>query len=147
MFLGGTIDIFKVMTERFQSTGGDINKLTTGRFDLWISYIEYLIINPKYLILGKGIGAGILGKAAHNTYVELLYHFGVLGTAFFISVLKQFRMLSYTNIKRNMMNYSVLVCILIMYFFWGEIFYFDSPFHLVLVIAVLNINMDEKIMY
>lgn len=145
LFFGGTIDIFKVMTERFQSTGGDINKLTTGRFDLWISYIEYLIMNPRYLLFGKGIGAALLNnKAAHNTYCDLGYHLGIVGTCILISILKQSYQAVRGNMKRNVMNYCILICIITMYFFLSELFYFDAPFHMIIGAAAFNMNMDES---
>ena len=144
LLFGGSIDVFSVVTERFQNSGGDINKLTTGRFGLWMSYIEYLIHNPIDLLFGKGIGAGLLnGRAAHNTYCDLGYYLGIIGTGLLISILKQDFQRFYLNIKRNVMNYCILICIGIMYFFLSELFYFDVAFHLIIAISVLNMNMNE----
>lgn len=51
--------------------------------------------------------------------------------------------------KKNILNYSVLICILLMYFFLSEVLYFDPPFHIILSFLVLNLpftaeNDEEK---
>lgn len=72
--------IFDSVLQRFGA-----GELTTGRADIWVEYLTYLGSNPLKLLLGSGIGAGYLaGYAAHNTYIDFLYYYGLLGTALFI---------------------------------------------------------------
>lgn len=72
------IRVLKLIQARFDSAD-DVNGLTTGRIDLWGHYLEYIFKNPKCLLLGEGFNALSLDKAAHNSYIEFLYHFGVVG--------------------------------------------------------------------
>ena len=66
------------LMRRFE-TGQASGDLTTGRTDLWEEYIEYIFSNVRYLFFGKGYDALSLRKAAHNTFIEYFYHFGIIG--------------------------------------------------------------------
>ncbi|MBR2869451.1 MAG: hypothetical protein IKB88_10390 [Clostridia bacterium] len=143
----GWVDAFDIVIERFTKSetadGVDINTLTTGRFDLWLMYSEYLIKNIDIGFFGGGIAFSLLeGVAAHNTYIDLFYYLGVFGGLLLLAILftisEQSRKIDF---KRNIMNYSVIICIVIMYFFLSELFYFDPPFHIYLAIIVLNTPM------
>lgn len=139
----GNEGILNVVLDRFKVASGDINKLTTGRFNLWSTYWKYLWNNPRSFLCGEGIGASLLnGKGPHNVYVEILYHLGAIGGILLLCILRQIsRLISRWN-KKNIMNYSILLCIIIMYFFLSELFYFDAPFHLCIAFVVLNMNLD-----
>jgi O-antigen ligase len=107
-------------------------------------YTEYLIKNINVGLFGAGVGCPILNeKAAHNTYIDVFYHLGAFGglllAAILIAISEQSRKIA---IKRSIMNYSVIICIVIMYFFLSELFYFDPPFHIYLAITVLNTPMN-----
>lgn len=146
--LTGKIEIFNIIFARITDTGNnefDINGVTTGRFDLWITYAKYLIKNIRVALFGEGISSGILGShAAHNTYIDIFYYLGVVGGALLIASLKSISSQSRNTIaKHNIMNYSVLICIAIMYFFLSELFYFDPPFHIFLGFMVLNLPLNK----
>ncbi len=62
--------------------GDDISTLTTGRSDIIKSYLKYFSENQAEFIFGQGY-TDILpnfGKATHNTILEIIYQFGLLGT-------------------------------------------------------------------
>ena len=142
----GQIDAFDVVIERFMNSetteGVDINSLTTGRVSLWMMYSEHLLKNISVGLLGSGIGSSVLGRPSHNTYIDVIYYLGAFGggllVAILIAISEQSRKVA---IRRNIMNYSVIICIVIMYFFLSELFYFDPPFHIYLAITVLNTPM------
>ena len=144
----GQISALNIVIERFMSSdtldGMDVNKLTTGRFDLWILYTKHLINNLDILIFGHGIGSNYFDTAAHNTYIDLFYFLGSVGTGVLMSSLlaisKQSRRVKNS---RNLLNYSIMICIVVMYFFLSEIFFFDIPFHLFVAITVLNLSIDN----
>lgn len=150
LVLSGQIDAFDVVLERISASetteGVDINSLTTGRFDLWVSYTKYIINNFWVGIFGSGIGAGLVNsRASHNTYIDLFYYLGAFGALLLLSILSVISKQSRTVvIKRNIINYSVLSCIVVMYFFLSELFYFDPPFHIYLAITVLNMPLKEQ---
>ena len=77
------IRVLSLIEERFASAE-DSNDLTTGRIDLWIEYIKYIVNDFKCLFVGEGFNALSLEKAAHNTYIEFIYRFGVVGSILWI---------------------------------------------------------------
>ncbi len=144
--LSGRISILQVIVERFTDVSaaeGDLNAMTTGRFDLWKNYIEFIANNLKVGIFGRGISAELLdGWGSHNTYIDIIYYLGVFGGTLLIGILITISTQSVKhNIKRNFLNYSVLISVLIMYFFLGELFYFDPPFQLFMSFMVLNLPL------
>lgn len=74
------VGVLKLINARF-TAADNMNDLTTGRADLWIKYLDYILSNAKCLILGRGFNTFSLGKAVHNTYIDWLYRFGIIGSA------------------------------------------------------------------
>lgn len=149
----GRIPAFELVIDRImasETTTGetDINALTTGRFNIWLMYIEFFVNHIRSAIFGVGINTGLIeGRAAHNTYIDILYHLGILGGTLLISLLAVIsRQSRHVRIRRNFMNYSVMICILLMYFFLSELFYFDPPFQIFIAFSVLNLpsNRDSR---
>lgn len=147
--MSGRIPLLETVIARFsESTEGDevdINSLTTGRTDIWLMYINYLIHNIKTALFGDGISAGYYNQmAAHNTYIDILRHLGVVGGSLLFVSLKMILADSFSvRINRNLLNYSVLICVLMMYFFLSELFYIDAQFHLFIAFTVINLPMDK----
>lgn len=73
------------ITSRFANVE-TMNDLTTGRSNLWIEYFKDIFSSISSFLFGNGIQR--TGRtAAHNTYLELLYDFGLLGASFDILLL------------------------------------------------------------
>lgn len=148
--LTGQISALEIVLARMSAgtTGSevDVNALTTGRFDLWIIYMKYIVKNIKTILFGDGITAALInGRASHNTYLDIIYHLGLAGGIILIFSLRTILSQSiHFGVKRNIMNYSVLICILIMYFFLGELFYYDPPFQIFLAFTVLNLPLKKS---
>ena len=148
--LSGRIPLFETVIARFSNaTEGDeldVNALTTGRTDIWAMYLKYILSNIKTAVFGDGISVGFYNQmAAHNTYIDIFRHLGIVGGSLLFVSLKMILSESVVVTKgRNLLNYSVIVCVLIMYFFLSELFYVDTPFHLFMSFAVLNIPVEEK---
>ena len=145
----GEIPALNIIVSRMTEVSSedvDINTLTTGRFDLWMSYTRFLIKNIKAGLFGVGIGTSLLnGAAAHNTYFDILYYLGVVGGALLFAVLVTVSsQCIQKGLKRSVLNYSVIICIVIMYFFLSELFYYDPPFHLLLAFMVLNLPLKNQ---
>ena len=147
----GKIPALELVIERIRESetavgGTDINALTTGRFNIWIMYIEYFINNIRSAIFGVGINTALVeGRAAHNTYIDVFYHLGVLGGTLLVSILAVIsRQSRHVRVRRNFMNYSVMICIGAMYFFLSELFYFDPPFHIFMAFSVLNLPLVDE---
>lgn len=146
--LSGEVDALNIVIDRFnvdESGNVDVNSATSGRLDIWLEYANYSINDLRSLIFGEGINSQYLeGHAAHNTYLELIYNLGCIGTflylLFFVVVLNQCKK---STKKRLLINYSVLICIVVMYFFLSELFYFDSIFHIYFAVVVYGISFDK----
>ncbi len=149
LVLSGQIEALQVVMARIEmsdtSSGTDINKLTTGRFNLWITYLNYIINNIRTALFGDGVAAYLINeRASHNTYIDILYHLGVVGGGLLLACLSTISDQSrHFNIKRTIMNYSVMICMIIMYFFLGQLFYFDPPFQIFLAFVVLNLPLGD----
>ena len=149
LIMTGKIPAINVTIERFliaeTSEGVDVNNLTTGRFNLWMLYIKTIVKNIRIMLFGGGIIASLIEQhASHNTYIDIIYHLGLFGAVLLFASLKSILSQStHVRIKRNILNYSVLICIIIMYFFLGELFSYDPPFHIYLAFVVLNIPFEN----
>lgn len=147
----GKIEALNVILSRLNASdfadNADINSITTGRFDLWKSYFKYMVKDPIIMLFGEGISASLVnGRAAHNSYFDMWYFLGAVGTVLLITLLTVILTQSKKNsLKKNPVNYCVLFSILILYFFLSELFYFDPPFHIFLAFVVLNLPMDTTV--
>lgn len=136
-------EAFGTVFSRLSSSGGDLNKLTTGRFDIWINNLEYFKTHLWSFLFGKGINAKLLeGKGHHNVYLEILWHLGLVGGSLLLGLLVQVFRIIPRRIKRNPLNYSVLFCVVIMYFFLSVLFYYDPPYHIMIAFTVMNMDLE-----
>lgn len=131
--LQGKVPILNTVLSRFDDVT-DARSLTTGRSEIWKRYFAYWNSHELLLLFGHGLGQPLLdGYAAHNTYIDFAYYLGIIGSAlYFCCILAITRRKA--GIKRNFLNYSVLICIAIMYVFLSELLYIDMPYHFVLAI-------------
>lgn len=138
-------EIFGTVFGRLSSAEGDINALTTGRFNIWIYNIEFFLEHPWRFLFGKGINSPLInGKAHHNVYLEMLWHLGLIGTIMIFEMLSQILYIIPQRQDRNMMNYCVLFCAMAMYFFLSTLFYFDAPYHLMIAFTVMNMDLGTS---
>ncbi len=82
--------------------GFDFNKITTGRWNIWMAYLKDWIGSPIKIFFGSGVNYKVIfnGYSAHGFYVETLYQFGLVGT------LLAFGMF-YSCIQSNKINYFI----------------------------------------
>ncbi len=77
-------DLVSMMLSRFSSSN-NLSDFTTGRVDLWIKYLNAFIEDPYLLLFGKGFTSTLLfEKATHNTILQSIYQFGLVGSAFLV---------------------------------------------------------------
>lgn len=76
---------FRIM----KSIQGGATNITTGRTDIWKDYLEAIMQNLKILFFGNGINTTIsTGRATHNTYLEYVFYFGIVGTSLLWGAIK-----------------------------------------------------------
>ncbi len=140
--LDGRFDFLEIILSRFTESE-DINSLTTGRLELWKNYLNYFDSSTVSVLFGRGFGAELIkGMGAHNTYIDMIYYLGIFGTTVFISAIV-FSLNGKKKCRRNVLNHSVLLVVLIMYFFLSELFYFDWAFHIIIAGMVLNCDLQK----
>lgn len=77
---------------RLGGQNAGLNRLTTGRANLWIYYLKVFFSDPEVLLFGKGFGYNRFLdeptlKVAHNTYIDFLVSWGIIGTILFVCIL------------------------------------------------------------
>jgi len=78
-------DLIEVLLARFSYTT-DLSSFTTGRTELWAGYVEALLSDIRLLLLGTGFtNVKYDDYASHNTILQILYQFGILGTPMLIA--------------------------------------------------------------
>lgn len=143
MILSGQIKAFDYVLRRFNEVD-DAASLTTGRSIKWGHYFDYIFSSPKVVMLGAGLNAPyslVSNGVPHNTYIDFLFHLGIVGSFGFIWCVLRIFALNLKLIKRNIMNGCLIVCVLIMWLSLSELLYFDLPFHLLLGYVVWNVSM------
>lgn len=139
--LARRIDAFDVVLSRlFGDNGGS---LTTGRDTIWENYIGYFSKSWWTVIVGGGFNAALVNEhAAHNTYIDLIYYLGLVGTILLGGVFYAIIKPAPNPEKTNFLNYSIWLCLMAMYFFLSELFYFDLAFHIIIAILISKTDMN-----
>ena len=142
----GRISLFNNVIGRINAVyNKGIDRLTTGRYKIWLDYLDYFMNNAQFLLIGKGVGIYLLdGKAAHNTYIDLLYQLGLIGSVIYIRILVSILKCNRMTHRRNLTNYSICICITVMYFFLSQLQSIDLPFQLALAILCINLDLNKQ---
>ena len=138
LLMHGRISVFDSFLERITST----NDVTTGRVEIWKDYISAIFSNPINLLFGFGIGS-TPKHMAHNTYLELLYTYGIFGSLTFIAGLKY----AFGNkIRRGeFANWAPATADIIMVFFLSSLVSFDFGFNLILILSFIAKDSNKQI--
>ena len=109
------IKYIKIIFERFYITSNEtqiLNAATTGRMDIWKSYLSKWVSSPLYILFGCGITApNINNKTPHNFLISLLYKFGIIGILILLVLLLY--VLKQLKVSKNPMGYLPLVAIIL----------------------------------
>lgn len=65
-----------------------LSDLTTGRSDIWSDYLSLYLSDWRIFLVGVGLSVEAYNlRQAHNYYLELLVHLGIIGTVIYFNVL------------------------------------------------------------
>lgn len=125
------------------SQASDLDSLTTHRSTIWLGYLEYIFLNGSTIVFGDGFNSSIIQVAAHNTYLEMLYYFGVFG----IFLWCKYFQLCYNKIKSKIVGMKIYTTkvplfVLLVYIFFLSAMSVPS---LAVIICVLFFNMNIPI--
>ncbi|MBQ2848045.1 MAG: O-antigen ligase family protein [Clostridia bacterium] len=100
-------DLLDMMLNRFFASGTNMSSLTTGRIEIWKSYLDKLSDNPLLLLFGIGYTNDLVnGRAAHNSLIQCVYQLGLSGT---VMILAWFMCFSSTMLGQKKLNFSHLM--------------------------------------
>lgn len=137
MYFASRAGIIDNILYRFSATD-----ITNNRTNIWGQYLSYFNSSIKTLILGDGIGTAYYnGVGPHNTYIEMIYFLGIIGSSIYIAmygcILKMGRLVE----KRRLINYSLLIILMIMSATLGMLFSNDFGFLMIIVWMFMNIEI------
>jgi len=115
------------------SNAESLSAVTTGRGEIWIGYIKTMLKDFKTLFFGAGLGER-LEKGSHNTYIEMIYHIGLIGSALYFFVLKS--SVAIKKFPRNILYYVPFFVILVR-FIGISMFTQDSLWYYITIICLL----------
>jgi hypothetical protein len=128
-------------------TNGNLNSITTGRVEIWESYINKIFSSLKTLFLGVGIENG---SASHNLYISSIYLFGLIGIVIFVILIFRFykvtKLINYSY-YRSLINYVPVVITSIYFLSLDgilELYFFPQ---LILLVMAMNygISINSKV--
>lgn len=81
-------NLLKILDNRF-AYAASLSELTTGRSDVWLDYWNLITHDPRIALFGEGLTNVTLdalhGKASHNTLIQCVFQFGLIGTSLLIA--------------------------------------------------------------
>lgn len=88
-------DLIDMILDRFLGGNDTLSDFTTGRTELWISYLRAFEDNPWMMVFGEGFTEKLInGRGSHNVLIQSIYQFGIVGTVFLtVWVLSYFKSL------------------------------------------------------
>lgn len=156
MYFGMFHNTIQMYLTRFEMTN-DVNSLSTGRSDIMKNYLRFFWENPLMFFWGQGytkiLYLDFHNKASHNTIIQSIYQFGLIGVIFLIVWIKKisdcFKIKkNYTeNINNKIIN-IMLVSMAIIGFFgpWLalDILFFNDFFYFLVLFFIANKYIKEK---
>lgn len=140
-------DLFNIIISRFESAS-NLSELTTGRSTIWMNYLRYLSHNLEVLLFGKGyINALVDGRASHNTILQGVYQFGIVGVVILIAWLKKLFEITLYNVKIDRKQYLQCAILLIGVFLpWMSIdlLFFDEFFLMMFYVSLGFKRISEQ---
>lgn len=124
-------ELIEIVFTRF-SYSKDLDSFTTGRTELWKTYLEEIMGNAKIFFLGKGFtNVKINNRASHNTLLQCFFQFGFLGVPFLVYwTVSFFRGGAYKGRRRNANILETLIAAVGIFMPWLaiDILFFDEFF-------------------
>lgn len=82
--------VIEVIVYRF-SFSSNTSDLTTGRIDLWINYAKEIMGSLRILLIGNGYtNLKVNAGATHNTVIQMIFQFGLIGSVMLIQWLSAY---------------------------------------------------------
>lgn len=144
LVLNGTITAFNTTIERLVSSSSSLSSLTTFRSDLWINYLTTFFDHPIKALLGNGLGIDYTYTAPHNTFIDYIDLYGIIGSGLFL--LTCYFAVRGKRFVRHFANFMPAVALIVLYCTLSMIRYFDYPFHITIAcMLIYSVCMEDCI--
>lgn len=119
---------------------GDIS---TGRFEIWSEYLEYIWDSPMTLLFGDGLGAPYyMSHGPHNAYIELIFFLGIVGGALLVSNIVCCLCFERHIERRTFIDHALLLLFFVMIGTLGLVTVNDLTFYCMLLWASMNMPTE-----
>lgn len=119
-----------------------------GRLVLWKRYINDYKSLKTNILFGKGISAEVLGIEPHNSYINMIWQFGIIGTLI-ILIFVIYPLLKNLLEKKVGFTYISLFLVLFINFFESNIFNYVAIMMIIILFCTMpdtnNKNLINKI--
>lgn len=129
--------------------GSGLDIITTGRYSIFIMYINYILNNPYILLFGVGMKDRLYynGISTHNTLITFIYQLGIIGFVFIyipliLALLKSI-VKSYSKNIHNK-NYGVLVILLLCMMCLDFLMYEGLPLLIIITVTSFMNQFHNK---
>lgn len=132
--LSGRIGLFDSVLLRI-SRANSINELSTGRIGLWKMYIDAFFSDPLKMLFGNGMEKMFTYTAPHNTYLDYIDVFGIIGSTLFAMTI-------YYTTRKSEKTQGIIYklpfwVLIIMFFSLSMLRYLDLSYQLLLAIVFM----------
>lgn len=127
------------------SSGASFSSVTTGRYDLWKSYLDYIFGNTKVLLFGEGLGASnYQSKVSHNYFIETVYYLGLVGASLYYLCFKTIFPKRDFSFRRSLVNYLPLIVLLVRGMAISLILRDCLIFYYIIIAVMLNADLQSN---
>lgn len=127
-----------------------LSGLTTGRFDIWITYFKEIGSSLKSMLFGFGMSAenigiynGVADFTTHNTFVQMLYNVGVVGVALLLCVIVTF--IGWKKVFKLRFGIVVVIVSVMLFLCGADFFSYRLSNYLILIFMAYSIYDDKPI--
>lgn len=148
IFLSSSVfkELFKIFDDRF-AYAANVSQLTTGRTDIWKNYLKEFVEKIDITLLGQGYSTVVLnGRASHNTIIQGVFQFGLVGLPFLAAWMSFFIKDIFGSAEgtKTDWKYAALMCVgAILPWMSLDILFFDE-FFLVSLYAAVGVACMSK---
>ena len=121
----------------------DSYDIGTGRTEIWYGYIDVIKSSLKNMLVGAGLGAPYVVKAAHSIYIETLYYIGTIGFIIYTITLTFISCYKKIKFRRKLVNYLGFICLAIQYAFLCGITGYEIAFYLMISYMIFNYDWSK----
>lgn len=136
-------ELIDVLITRF-SNSASLSDFTTHRTEIWVDYLEKILSEWNNVLIGNGFtNVKVNGRGSHNTIIQLMWQFGIIGILFLICwEYFQFKDFSkMINLKR-LETSNIIILFFGVFFPWFaiDIMFFDE-FYLMTIYFMCGIRL------